>query len=72
MTKEIIKTRTSKNAETLGALYIYIYIYRYSYRQVELAYSTTHIFYRNVLFAMLEMQSWKLFIQLHKLKEKNK
>ena len=68
MAKEIIKTRTSKNAETLGALYIY----RYSYRQVELAYSTTHIFYRNVLFAMLEMQSWKLFIQLHKLKEKNK
>ena len=26
MAKEIIKTRTSKNAETLGALYIYIYI----------------------------------------------
>ena len=27
MTKEIVKTKTSKNAETLGALYIYIYIY---------------------------------------------
>lgn len=26
MTKEIVKTRASKNAETLGALYIYIYI----------------------------------------------
>ena len=42
MTKEIIKTRTSKNAETLGTVYIYIYIYRYSYKQVEFAYSRTH------------------------------
>ena len=26
MTKEIVRTKTNKNAETLGALYIYIYI----------------------------------------------
>ena len=42
MTKEIVKTRASKNAETLGALYIYIYIYRYFYRQMEFAYLITH------------------------------
>ena len=41
MTKEIVRTKTSKNAETLMAVYIYIYIYRYSYKQVEFAYSTT-------------------------------
>ena len=35
MTKEIVKTRASKNAEALGALYIYIY--RYFYRQMEFA-----------------------------------
>ena len=44
MTKEIVRTKTSKNAETLMAVYIYIYIYRYSYKQVEFAYSTTHTF----------------------------
>ena len=27
MTKEIVRTKTSKNAETLMAVYIYIYIY---------------------------------------------
>ena len=45
MTKEIVRTKTRKNAETLMAVH-------------------THIFYRNVQFAMQKLQCLNTFIQV--------
>ena len=62
MTKEIVRTKTSKNAETLVAVYIYIYIS--ILLQTSGIRLLDHIFYRNVQFAMQKLQCSNTFIQV--------
>ena len=64
MTKEIVRTKTSKNAETLMAVYIYIYISIHLQTSGIRLLDHTHILYRNVQFAMQKLQCLNTFIQV--------
>ena len=69
MAKEIIKTRTSKNAETLGALYIYIYIYISIFLQTNgicILNNTHKCFYRKE-----DRHTWKSIISTEQNNNKN-
>ena len=65
MTKEIVKTRASKNAETLGALYIYISIFLQT-NGICILNNTHKCFYRKE-----DRHTWKSIISTEQNNNKN-